>query len=305
MDNLDSTFSHSGNRPLSIKLFILLVLWAIVFVPVYPRLADAWLSHGDNSHGILVPFISMFLIWQKRDRLKLVRLSSSNWGAFILVASLSLHLLGLASGTEVLSRAMIVFSLIGLLWFTLGKELVRLLVFPLLFLLFMIPVPVAVQSALAFPLQLFATNIAFLFIKALSIPVHQEGNMLFFVEAQLEVAQACSGIRSIAAFTVLSVIFAYLLDKGWGRRIVLLASAIPLALFTNIVRITGTGILAHYYGSRIADSFLHEFSGIAVFALGFALLLCEFILLNRGAARTGDHESVTTGQSTAQKRNAF
>lgn len=289
MDRIGIPSNYSKSNIISIRLCILLVLWAIVFIPVYSRLVDAWLSHGDNSHGILVPFISMFFIWQNRDRLKLVRLSSSNWGAVILVASMSVYLLGLASGTEVISRAMIVFSLIGLLWFNLGKEVVRLLAFPLLFLLFMIPVPVAVQSALAFPLQLFATKISFLFTRALSIPVHQEGNMLFFAEAQLEVAEACSGIRSIAAFTVLSVVFAYLLDKGWGRRIVLLLSAIPLALFTNIVRITGTGILAHYYGAGFASGFLHEFSGIAVFALGFVLLLLEFIFLNKLTVRTGDH----------------
>lgn len=269
------------------KLCILIGLWFVSFVPVYPRLVDTWLSHADNSHGILVPFISLFFIWQKRHELKSACVSSSNLGAFILAASMCFYLLGFASGTEIISRTMIVFSLIGLLLFTLGKEVVRFLAFPLLFLLFMIPVPVAVQSALAFPLQLFATKISYLLIQVLSIPVHQEGNMLYFAETQLEVAEACSGIRSIAAFTVLSVVFAYLLDKGWSRRIILLVSAIPLALFTNIIRIIGTGILAHFYGSKIADSFLHEVSGIVVFALGFVLLLSEFILLNRVGAKGG------------------
>lgn len=284
---MTTSINYSDKKPISIKLFILFSLWVASFIPVYPGLVGAWFNHGDNSHGILVPFISLFFIWQKRDELKLARMSSSNFGALILMASMFLYLLGLASGTEIISRTMIVFSLIGLLLFNLGKEVVKILVFPLLFLLFMIPVPVAVQSALAFPLQLFATKISYLFIQALSIPVYQEGNVLFFTEAQLEVAEACSGIRSIAAFTVLSVVFAYLLDKGWGRRIVLLASAIPLALFTNIVRITGTGILAHFYGSRIADSFLHEFSGLLVFAFGFVLLLSEFILLNRVRGQGG------------------
>lgn len=274
IDNLDK-------KPIIIRLLILMGLWLVSFLPVYPRLIDTWLNHSDNSHGILVPFISLFFIWQKRDELKSARISSSNLGAFILVASMSLYLLGFAGGTEVISRTMIVFSLIGLLLFTLGKEVVRVLAFPLLFLLFMIPIPVAVQSSLSFPLQLFATKISYLLIQMLSIPVQQEGNMLFFAETKLEVAEACSGIRSIAAFTVLSVVFAHLLNKGWIWRLVLLASAIPLALFTNIIRVTGTGILAHYYGSGIASSFLHEFSGIAVFALGFVLLLSEFILLNR------------------------
>lgn len=281
MDGSDTSFHYPGKKSFAIKGLILIGLWIVSFIPVYPSLVDTWLNHGDNSHGILVPFISLYFIWQKRDRVKLAKVSSSNWGAIILVISMTLYLLGFASGTVVLSRFMIVSSLIGLLLFTLGKEVVTVLAFPLLFLFFMIPVPVALQSALAFPLQLSATKISYLFIHALSIPVHQEGNMLYFAETQLEVAEACSGIRSIAAFTVLSVLFAYLLDKGWVRRIVLLASAIPLALCTNIARITGTGILAHFYGSRVASGFLHEFSGIAVFGLGFVLLLCEFIALNK------------------------
>ena len=285
MDGSNTSFNDSGKKPLSTMLFILLILWTMIFIPVYPRLVVILFNHADNSHGILVPFISLFFVWQKWNDLKVARISSSNWGAFILSSSMFLYLLGLASGTEIISRAMIVFSLIGLLLFNLGKEVVRVLAFPLLFLLFMIPVPVTVQGALAFPLQLFATKIAYLFIQALSIPVYQEGNMLYFAQAQLEVAEACSGIRSIAAFTVLSVVFAYLLDKGWVRRIVLLASAIPLALFTNIIRISGTGVLAHYYGSGIADSFLHEFSGIVVFVFGFILFLFEFSLLNRVRSR--------------------
>ncbi|OPX99124.1 MAG: Transmembrane exosortase (Exosortase_EpsH) [Syntrophorhabdus sp. PtaB.Bin027] len=270
---------------LMVKFSVLVALWIVSFIPVFPRLVYTWLNHADNSHGILVPLISLFFVWQKRGDLKAAKISSSNWGAFILSASMFLYLLGLASGTEIISRTMVVFSLIGLLLFNLGKEVVKILFFPLLFLLFMIPVPIALQSAVAFPLQLFATKISFFFIQALSIPVYQEGNMLYFAHAQLEVAEACSGIRSISAFTVLSVVFAYLLDKGWSRRIVLLASAIPLAMFTNIIRITGTGILAHFYGSRIADSFLHEFSGIVVFAFGFILFLFEFSLLNRVRSR--------------------
>lgn len=281
MDGSNTSLYYSSKKSLTIKLSVLIGLWAVSFIPVYPNLVDTWLNHADNSHGILVPLISLYFIWQKRERLRLARISSSNWGAIILVTSLSFYLLGFASGTEVVSRSMIVSSLIGLLLFTLGKEVFTVLAFPLLFLVFMVPVPVTVQGTLAFPLQLFATKIAYLFIQALSIPVHQEGNMLYFAETQLEVAAACSGIRSIAAFTVLSVVFAYLLDKGWVRRIVLLASAILLALCTNIARITGTGILAHFYGSRVASGFLHEFSGIAVFGLGFVLLLCEFIALNK------------------------
>jgi exosortase len=145
----------------------------------------------------------------------------------------------------------------------------------------MIPVPDSVLNLVSFPLQLFATKISAAVIQALSIPAYREGNMLYFAKTQLEIAEACSGIRSIISFTMLSTIFAYLLDNGWTRRLILLASAIPLAIFANIVRVTGTGILAHFYGEKVARGFLHEFSGLAVFAFGFVLLSIEFFVLNR------------------------
>lgn len=287
MDGLETSLQRSENKLFLTKLFILLGLWFVSFIPVYPNLVAAWLNDANNSHGILVPVISIFFIWQKRERLKLTRISSLNWGAFVLVVSMVLYLLSFAVGIKVISRCMIVFSLIGLLLFTLGKEVVTTLGFPLLFLVFMIPVPSGIQGIISFPLQLFATKIAYFLIQALSIPVHQEGNMLYFAQTQLEVAEACSGLRSIAAFTVLSVVFAYLLNKGWRRRVLLLASAVPIALFTNIIRISGTGILAHHFGSGIADGFLHQFSGLLVFVFGFVLLMAEFILLDRIGAKGG------------------
>lgn len=286
LDGSSTSVLHPHKKLVTIRLLILIGLWIVCFIPVYPGLVNSWLNNADNSHGILVPFISLFFIWQKRDELKSARISSSNWGAIVLVISMVLYLLGFASRTNVISCAMIVSSLIGLLLFTLGKQLVTLLVFPLLFLFFMVPIPGTILGILSFPLQLLATKISFLFIQTISIPVLQEGNMLYLSQTTLEVAESCSGIRSIVSFGVLSVIFAYVMDKGRWRRIVLLVSAIPLALFTNIIRVTGTGILAHYYGSGVADGFLHEFSGLIVFAFGFVLLLLEFIVLSRIGVRT-------------------
>lgn len=282
-----------------VKLVVVFGLWIVSFFHIFQGLVATWLNEPDNSHGILVPFISIFFVWQKRHSLKSARISSSNWGTIILAGSMVLYLLGFASGTDFISRVMIVFSLIGLLLLVMGKEVLTTLAFPVLFLFFMVPVPDAIQGLVAFPLQLFATKISHVLIQALSIPVYREGNMLYFAQTQLEVAEACSGIRSIAAFTVLSVIFAYVLDKGWSRRIILLASAIPLALLTNIIRITTTGILAHHYGSAIADSFLHEFTGLVVFAFGFVLLLSVFILLNNVGA---SHKWNTINNKVARQK---
>ena len=271
------------NNPINkkIKLVVLLILWAAVFIPVYPDLIHTWLNHSNNSHGLLVPLISLYFIWQKKDKLRLTTTSNSNWGAGILIISIVLYLLSYAGAVTVISRAMIVCSLIGLVLFTLGTNFFKLIAFPLFFLLFMVPVPDSIVGIVALPLQLFATNISAFIIEAISIPVYKEGNMLYFAQTQLEVAEACSGIRSIMALTMLSVIFVYLIDGRWVPKAILLSSAIPLALIANIIRVSGTGVLAHYYGERVARGFLHEFSGLAVFAFGFILLFMEYSLLNK------------------------
>lgn len=274
------------SRDLALKLAVLLALWATCFLPVYSSLAWTWFNHSDNSHGVLVPLISAYLIWQKRIDLCRAPVGTSWWGGGILLASLVCYLLSLAGSAAVFSRAMVVTSLIGILFFTLGKAKVSTIIFPLLFLLFMVPIPDSLLQLVAFPLQLFATKISANIIAALNIPVYREGNMLTFVSTQLEVAEACSGIRSIMAYTMLSILFAYYLQGGWGKRIVLLLSAVPMALCANIVRVTGTGILAHFFGASVAKGFLHEFSGIVVFVFGLFLLGAEFVALERLGNKT-------------------
>jgi len=265
-----------------LKLLVLAMLWIGAFFPVYPGLFSAWLNNANDSHGILVPFISIFLIWQKRGKLRNANISNSDWGLIVLLVSMSIYVISYAGDVAVISRAMIVSSLIGLVLFTLGRDFAKLLAFPLLFLSFMVPFPQSVLSLVAFPLQLFVTDVSALVIHSVSIPVHQEGNLLFFAQAQLEVAEACSGIRSLVSLAMLGVLFAYMLGHGgWVRKAIILASVIPLALFTNIVRVTGTGILAHFFGQGVAHGFLHNFSGMTVFGLGFILLFGEYLLLER------------------------
>ncbi|MCK4828667.1 exosortase/archaeosortase family protein [bacterium] len=273
--------TNSTNSTNPIKFIILIAVWFVTFIPVYPSLVDTWLNNSNNSHGILVPLISAYLVWQKRDELRRTTASVSGWGALILCISLVLYILSLAGAVTVVSRSMIVFSLIGLVLFNFGPAIFSIISFPLFYLLFMVPVPVSIYGIVAFPLQLFATKVSELLMHLVSIPVYRDGNMLYFAQTQLEVAEACSGLRSMTAFIMLSFIFAYMMKTRYWPRLTIILSAVPLAFFVNILRVTGTGILAHFYGSKIARGFLHEFSGLAVFAFGFVLLFGEYLLLNR------------------------
>lgn len=263
------------------KLLTLLAMWAVTFYAVYPALVEAWFYRSDNSHGVLVPFISLYFIWQKRDDLRSAEISSSGWGALLLAGSLGLYLLSYVGGIALVMRLSVVASLCGLVLYVLGARIFRILLFPLLFLFFMVPVPDSVEMLVSFPLQVFATKVSAAIIGFLSIPVHREGNMLYFAQTQLEVAEACSGINSITSLTMLSVIFVHLMPRGWKPKAVILLSAIPIAVAANIVRVSGTGVLAHFFGGGVAGGFLHTFSGLVVFAFGFAVLLLEYAMLSR------------------------
>jgi len=264
-----------------IKIMILIVLWVVTFYPLYPELVHEWLGNSDNSHAFIVPFIAMYFVLQRKNALQFARVSTSIWGWWLLALSLLAYIVSSAGGVAFPARVAMVTSLFGLVWFCLGKEFIQKLAFPIAFLLFMVPVPYSLISLVSLPLQLMATDVSAALIGNCSIPVYREGNMLYFIQTQLEVAEACSGIRSIMSLTMISLIFCFLSRDGWWRRAILVIAAIPIAIVANIFRVTGTGVLAHFYGDGVARGFLHEFSGIAIFVFGFAVLFAVFFLVNR------------------------
>lgn len=263
------------------RIVTLLLLWVAVFCPIYPDMVQTWLDHSDNSHAFLVPFIALYFVWDRRSELAAAPLGSSAWGGGILAVSLFVYIASYAGGIAFPARIAMVGALFGLVWFCLGSSFIRLLAFPISFLLFMVPVPDSLISRVSMPLQLFATRLSAKLIESCSIPVYREGNMLYFIQTQLEVAEACSGIRSIVSLTMLSLVFCYFSRGGWWRKAFLVAAAIPIAVTANIVRVMGTGILAHFYGDKVARGFLHEFSGIVIFVFSLGVMFVVHVLINR------------------------
>lgn len=268
-------------KNITFRLSILLIAWAIAFYPIFESLFQAWISKSDNSYCMLVPLISLFFIWNKKEQIKTMPITKNNIGLFIMIVSMVMYIISYVGDLAFISRLMIIFSLIGLLTYTLGEKIVKVMVFPLFFLLFVVPVPDSILNLVAFPLQLLATNISYTIISALSIPVYQEGNILYFAQAHLEIVEACSGIRSIISLTMLGVILAFLSNNGYVTKFILILSAIPIAMIANIFRITSSGILAHFFGRDAIEGIYHDFSGLIVFILGFLLLIGEFLFLNK------------------------
>ena len=290
-----------------IKLLILLGFLFAAYAPILPELYHNWMNDPNNSHGILVPLISLYFVWIKRRELKNALrtvtsntgtplhnsgsqkptaskyLTSRSMGLLITIFGLILYIISFLGAVAVSARLSLVIVLIGLIIFNLGINIFNILIFPLFLLFFMVPVPTSIVSLFSVPLQLFVSKVSAFIIQLLSIPAYREGNMLYFASTQLEVAEACSGIRSIFAYLMLGTIFAYLIKRDCTKRWILLVSTIPLAIFVNMVRVTGTGILAHFFGGQVALGFLHEFSGMAIFIFGFVLLFIEYRLLDRSS----------------------
>ena len=229
-----------------------------------------------------MPFISLYFAWTKREELQSsVNTRGSFWGGVVLTLCLTLYLICYIGGVAFGARLMIVGSLTGLIWNCFGWSFLRVLTFPLGFLFFMVPIPDTFLNIVSFPLQLQATEISTWVISLFSIPVYREGNMLYLAQTQLEVAEACSGIRSVVSLIMLSILLAYLTNNGnWWKKIVLVLCAIPVALVENIFRVSCTGILAHLYGDQVARGFLHDFSGVVVFVFGFAIMFVLVRLLS-------------------------
>jgi exosortase len=172
-----------------------------------------------------------------------------------------------------MTRIAILGMLVGTLLFLFGWGRLRVLVFPIAFLLLMIPIPAIIFNQIAFPLQLLASRFGESVMNAANVPVLREGNVLVLANITLEVAQACSGIRSLVSLLTLAIVLGYFADPRMWVRILIAVASVPVAVITNGARVAGTGLAAHHFGPAAAEGFLHEFSGWLVFIAAFALLL--------------------------------
>jgi exosortase len=268
------------------KLTAMLSVWVAAFYPIIPDMVTAWFKHSDNSHAVLVPLVALYFLWEKRAEISRIPSQGSNAGLILLILCLLFYILSFIGGIAFFCRLALVTSLIAIVWSCMGTAILRSLAFPLGFLFFMIPVPDTLLGMVSFPLQLVATKISAELIGYCTIPIYREGNMLFFINTQLEVAEACSGIRSIMSLTMISAIFAYISPGVIWCRVALVVAAIPIAFIANILRVTGTGILAHFFGDRVARGFLHDFSGLAVFLFGLIILFALYEVLKKIGKKT-------------------
>jgi exosortase len=260
------------DRSAKLQLVALLCLLGLLYGPVLTRLASQWAHDPNFSHGFFVPIFSLYVLWDQRGRLARLY-PRPTWTALGLVIPGLLCLVVGTLGAELfLSRISIVPVLGGLVALFLGWRFLRAVSFSWLFLLLMVPLPTLVFNQITFPLQILASRIASNLLPFAGVPVLREGNVILLPAMALEVAEACSGIRSLMSLLTLAVMYGYLLEKRWTMRLALALAAVPIAVAANSLRIVGTGLLVQYWDPEKAEGFFHSFSGWIIFVVSLLLL---------------------------------
>lgn len=263
-----------------IQFALLAGLFLLLYYPVITKMVADWGIDDNYSHGYLIPAIVGYMIWSIRKDLKDIQPAPINLGLVLLICGLCQLLVARVGSEYFLQRTSMILVLFGLSLFLMGKKFTKKASFPMAYLFFMIPFPAIIWDKIAFPMKLFASYLAVKVISLLGIPIFREGNILHLANTTLEVADACSGLRSLTSLLALSAALVFFTEHSKFKKWLLFLSAVPIAILTNIIRLTLTSGLASKYGEKVAQGFLHEFSGWLIFLLGLAMLIGVNALLS-------------------------
>jgi len=272
------------------------ILLIAVYFPILSKLVVQWSTDDDVSHGFFVPLVAGYIVWQRREKLLSMEWKPAWWGIALLVWAGLQAYLGMLGAELFLQRTAFLISLVAMLLILGGTGLVRELAFPLLLLPFMIPLPTVVYNQITFPLQLFASAVAEKSLDVLNIPVLRDGNILELASQKLDVAEACSGIRSLLSLSFLSLVYAYFFDRKVWMRWVLLIATIPIAIVANSARVTLTGVFSEI-NPELAQGFFHEAEGWVIFVVALVILVAVHQALNWVYRRWRPDPSVPREQS--------
>lgn len=249
-----------------------LLSFALLYRDVIDKLVYDWSNDDNYSHGFLIVPIALYFAWERRQQLIETPRNPSILGLVVVIGSLMTLFAGVLGAELFLTRISIVGLVGGTVLFALGWGHLRVLTLPIAFLLLMIPIPAIIFNQIAFPLQLLASRFGETALNMWQIPVLREGNVIVLANTTLEVAEACSGIRSLVSLLTLGIIYGYFTDTRTWVRVVVTLATIPIAIICNGLRVAGIGIAAHYYGGEVATGFLHTFSGWVLFVVAFVFL---------------------------------
>jgi len=252
-----------------------------LYARIFPGLAREWAEFPSLSHGFAIPFIAAYLIWARRERLRVAAIRPSWWGLPLLVLGLGAFVVGMEGSEPFVARISLPLTLLGLVLFVAGWEVFRDAWLGLAYLVFMVPLPYATLKLVTYRSRLMDARIVAEALGWFGVPVLRDGVMLHLPNISLEVADDCSSIPAIAALVSLGAAYAALANRPASTRILLVAVTPFFAIGANIVRIITTAAAAYYIGRWTLGTFYHQFNGAVTFVLTFILLLLFDTLLSR------------------------
>jgi exosortase D (VPLPA-CTERM-specific) len=271
--------ASTGKRRLFWAIAIISVSFFICYWTTIKGLISVWMTDEDYSYAFIIPLITAYLLWERRRQIASTPISI-NWGGgvfFFLMLMISLY--GILGSSPSAVRPAIPLIILSITLFCFGWEMFKVLAFPLSMLIFMIPLPTLFGTVIGVHLKTISTLMGKAILVLSGITVFVEGNVIDLGVMQMQVVDACSGLRYILPLLALGVLFAYFFEKTKWKQVLLVLSTIPIAIITNGLRIGATGILAKYYGPKAADGFFHAFSGWLIFIFAFGLLLLLLVAM--------------------------
>ncbi|HXV13717.1 MAG TPA: exosortase/archaeosortase family protein [Candidatus Krumholzibacteria bacterium] len=246
--------------------------FALAYAPVLVELVRQWADDPNYAHGFFVVPMAAWLARRRRTRYHAAPSTPDATGFVLLSIGALLYLAGSAAAELFTARVSLVLVLGGLLWAIEGRARARALAFPVVFLFCMVPLPYVVYYQLTFPLQIESSRMAAAILGMAGMPVVREGNILSLEGYSLEVVTACSGLRSIMTLGTMAIFLTDFMRLSTWSKVLLAASALPVAVAANVARLATTAGIAAIGGAQAAESFLHELSGIVVFITGLVVL---------------------------------
>lgn len=264
------------------KLLLALIVMIAAYFPTILWMYDRWIARDSYySHGFLIPIVSLALIYWNKEELAEIKWKESPWGMRLIIAGAVLHLLASHPNVRIyfVSGFSMLVLICGLVLYLYGEEIFRRILFPLFFLIFMVPMPLVVINKISLQLKMFAAELATMVLNNMGIQALRDGSIIKMRHAHVTVDDVCSGLRSLISLTALGSICAYWLKAAMWKRLTLFASTIPIAIITNMCRVVALSAISEIWGTEYAEGFVHDFLGFMVFALAFIMLMAVGKLL--------------------------
>jgi len=269
--------------PKSVFVQSLTLSFCLIFLysPTILNLIHSWWKDYNYSHGFLVPLISLYLIWRRRDELQNIDSSPNCWGALFILFGGAILIFGKVGGVVFLMHISLIFVIVGLTLLLLGWHWLKALAFPIAYLTFIVPLPPTILNAIAYPLQLLAANFSNVFLQLFNVPVVVDKDFIFLPNITLFVAPGCAGIRYIIPVSAIAVVLAYLMLERWLHRAILVGSAIVMAVLTNLFRVASTGFLAYFVSPKLTEGAFHSLYGWLISIVNLVFLWGMVSLLSK------------------------